>query len=259
MLRRIADAIRDARAGVHRARGARHRHADRADEGARGARRRRTSTTTRGVIAELHGRVVPGRRRVPQLHDPQAGRRRRADHAVERAADALDLADRARARGWQHGRAQARGVVAADRDAARRACSRRPELPPGVFNVVHGFGETAGAALSAPPRRRSDLLHRRDGDRAARDRRGRADAQALVDRARRQVAGGRVRGRRPGALRRRGARADLHDERPALHRRLAPARRSEPLYERDRRGGRGARASGSASATRSTHAPSSGR
>ena len=30
-----------------------------------------------GVISELHGRGVPGRRRVHQLHDAQAGRRRR--------------------------------------------------------------------------------------------------------------------------------------------------------------------------------------
>ena len=41
---------------------------------------------------------VSGRRRVPQLHDSQAGWRRRAHHALERAADALDLADRAGAR-----------------------------------------------------------------------------------------------------------------------------------------------------------------
>ena len=112
--------------------------------------------------------VVPGRRRVPQLHDPQAGRRCRADHAVERAADALDVADRARARRRQHRGAQAGGVVAADRDLPRVACSRRPELPTGVFNVVHGFGETAGAALSRHPGVAADLLHRRDHDRAAR-------------------------------------------------------------------------------------------
>ncbi len=71
-----------------------------------------------GVVSELSWTRVPGRRRVPQLHDSQAGRRRRADHAVERAADALDVAHRAGARRRQHDRAQASRVVAADRDAA---------------------------------------------------------------------------------------------------------------------------------------------
>ena len=93
------------------------------------------------------------------------------------------------------------------------------EIPPGVFNVVQGFGETAGAALSAPPRGRPHLLHRGDHHRADDHRRGRADAEALLDRARRQVSGGRVRGRRSRAVRRRRAGPDLHHERPALHRR----------------------------------------
>ena len=75
-------------------------------------------------IEELTGRRVPRRRRLPQLHDPQAGRRRRADHAVERAADALDVADRALPRRRQHDRAQAGRVVAADGDAARGAVRR---------------------------------------------------------------------------------------------------------------------------------------
>ena len=45
------------------------------------------------------------------------------------------------------------------------------ELPPGVFNVVQGFGETAGAPLSAHPGVDLDRLHRRDGDRPADHRR----------------------------------------------------------------------------------------
>ena len=57
-----------------------------------------------GVITGAARPLVPGRRRVPQLHGPQAGRRGRADHALERAADALDLAPRAGARGGQHRR-----------------------------------------------------------------------------------------------------------------------------------------------------------
>ena len=48
-------------------------------------------------------------------------------------------------------------------------------LPEGVFNVVTGFGETAGAALAAPRRRRQDHLHRLDRGRPrARPRRRRA-------------------------------------------------------------------------------------
>ena len=38
-------------------------------------------------------------------------------------------------------------------------------LPPGVLNVVTGQGETAGAALVTPPRRRDGLAHRRRRDR----------------------------------------------------------------------------------------------
>ena len=41
-------------------------------------------------------------------------------------------------------------------------------LPSGVFNVVHGFGETAGAPLSAHPGVDLDLLHGRDDDRRRR-------------------------------------------------------------------------------------------
>ena len=34
--------------------------------------------------------------------------------------------------------------------------------PAGVINIVPGFGETAGAPLVSPPRRRQDRVHRRD-------------------------------------------------------------------------------------------------
>ena len=94
--------------------------------------------------------VVSGRRRVHQLHDSQAGGRGRADHAVERAADALHLADRpALAAGntvvlkpaeWSPLTAT---LLAAVLDEAG--------VPAGAFNVVQGYGETAGAALSTHP------------------------------------------------------------------------------------------------------------
>ena len=133
------------------------------------------------------------------------------------------------------------------------------ELPPGVFNVVQGFGETAGARAVRAPGRGPHLLHRRDDDGPDDHRRRGADAEALLDRARRQVAGRRLRRRRPGAVRRRGAGADLHDERPALHGRLAAARAGGRSTTRSSTAVAAARASTSASATRSTRAPSSGR
>ena len=159
--------------------------------------RRRTSTTTPASITELHGRSLPGRRRVHQLHGAQAGRRRRADHAVERAADAVDLADRAGAGGGQHGRAQAGRVVAADGDAAGRACSRRRSCPPASSTSCTGFGETAGAPLSAHPGVELICFTGETGHGQA-DHRGRARRRSsALDGAGRQVAGGRLRGRRP--------------------------------------------------------------
>ena len=58
---------------------------------------------------------------------------------------------RARAGRGQHGRAQAGRVVAALSRRCWPRSSRRPSCRAGVFNVVHGFGETAGAPLSAHP------------------------------------------------------------------------------------------------------------
>ena len=166
VLRRIAAAIRGPCRAVRRARGARHRHADRADarpRGARGAELR----LLRGRRDRAPRPLVPGRRRVPQLHDPQAGRRRRADHAVERAADAHDLAARPGARRGQHGRAQAGRVVAAVGDAARRGRHERGAARRGVQRRPRLRRDRRRAALRAP-RRRPHLLHRRDDDRRRR-------------------------------------------------------------------------------------------
>ena len=91
------------------------------------------------------------------------------------------------------------------------------EIPPGVFNVVQGFGRVGGRRALRAPGRGPHLLHRRDDHGPDDHRRGGAHAQALLDRARRQVPGRGVRRRRSGAVRRRGAGADLHHERPALH------------------------------------------
>ena len=102
-----------------------------------------------GVVTELHGRSFQVGDEFTQLHDPQAGRRRRPDHAVERAADALDLADRAGARGGQHGRPQAGRVVAADRDAAWPSCWRKPGCPRRVQRRARLRRDGRRAALTA--------------------------------------------------------------------------------------------------------------
>ena len=94
------------------------------------------------------------------------------------------------------------------------------ELPPGVFNVVQGFGETAGAPLSAHPGVDLVVFTGRDRDRAPDHGRGRADAQAALDGAGREVAGGGVRRRRsrssPSTPRsRRSSRSTASAARPA--------------------------------------------
>ena len=62
------------------------------------------------------------------------------------------LEARAGARLRQHRRAEARRGHAAARRALRRAARPRQGVPPGVVNIVHGFGEEAGEALVAPSR-----------------------------------------------------------------------------------------------------------
>ena len=109
-----------------------------------------------GVVTELHGRSFQVGDEFLNYTDPQAGRRGGADHALERAADALDVAHRAGAGGREHDRPQAGRVVAAVLDACSPSVLEEAGLPRGVFNVVHGFGETAGAPLTRPPGRRSD-------------------------------------------------------------------------------------------------------
>ena len=142
-------------------------------------------------------------------------------------------------------------TLLAERDRGGRA-------PGGRVQRRAGLRGDGGRGAVRAPGGRPHLLHRRDHHRPDDHRRRRADAEAVLDRARRQVAGGRVRGRRSRAVRRRRAGPDLHDERAALHRRLAAA------------GAGGRSTSGSwptwpsargtsASATPPTRAPSSGR
>ena len=67
-----------------------------------------------------------------------------------------------------HGRAEARRAIAALGPAARRDRRSRPGFPPGVLNVVTGFGEEAGDAAGPPPAGPRRHLHRLGRDRPAR-------------------------------------------------------------------------------------------
>ena len=127
------------------------------------ARGRRRAAGRRPV--PLHGRLgdqdrgrhdpdlgaLRARRELPRLHAARAGRRRRPDHPVELPAADGGVEARPGARHRLHRRAQARRADAALGAAARRADRARPAFPPGVVNIVTGFGETAGAALAAHP------------------------------------------------------------------------------------------------------------
>ena len=94
-------------------------------------------------------------------------------------------------------------------------------VPPGVVNVVPGYGETAGAALAAHPGRGQGGLHRLAPHRPVDHPRLGRQPEARVAGTRRQVAGHRVRRRRP---RRRRCRAPAWRCSPIPARSAAPAR-----------------------------------
>ena len=102
----------------------------------------------RGPRGQARGPRHPDRPpRLLQLHARGAARRDRRDRAVELAADARGVEDGARARGRQHVRLEAvralLGVGA--RDGADLFADAG--LPPGVVNIVTGFGNEIGDAL----------------------------------------------------------------------------------------------------------------
>ena len=176
-----------------------------------------------GWPTKIEGSVLPvTRAQHALLHAPRAGRRVRADRAVELPAADGRLEDRPGARGRLHDRAQAGRADAAERAAPRRA-GARGRLPAGRPERAHRRRRDRRGARR-PPRRGQDRLHRLDR-RGPRDRRqGRAGAQARDARAGRQVAERhparrRHRGRREGLLP-----GDLLQLRPGLQRRLAAVR-----------------------------------
>ena len=174
-------------------------------------RRARSSRTPRWPTRSRSRRSAqPSMRRRVRPARARAGRRRRRDHPVERAARAHLPQDRARAARRVHGRAQvvARGAGrglrvrrgrGADRAAARRA-QRRHRRPRGV-----------GAARPRPARRQ-DHLHRVDRRRSQDRVAVRRAHRPLHARARRQVGRGDPRRHRPrdrrGDARRRRVRHD---------------------------------------------------
>ena len=202
-----------------RTRDVRHRPADHA--GARpGAARGRELPVLRRPDRRADRRRVQGPRLPAELRQPQADRRRRADHAVEHAVHAGELEARAGARVRLHGRAEARRVHSAvgepvGRDLPRRRRAGR-RLQPRQRPRRGGRRRPGEASRCA-----AHLVHRREPHRAADLRQRRPVPQGPVHGARRQVPRRGLRGRRPG----RGDRLDpvrcLLAERRALHGRVA--------------------------------------
>ena len=171
---------------------ARHRHAGGADGRSRGTRRLPTSTTTRASSASCTG----------------AASRSATSSSTTRctspsASPALIMPWNAplMLSTWRIAPALAAGNTVVLKPAewspltstALARVLEEAELPPGVFNVVQGFGETAGAPLSAHPG--VDLIVFTGETATGRliMAAGRADAQAALDGAGRQVAGRRLR------------------------------------------------------------------
>ncbi len=97
-------------------------------------------------------------RRSAQHDDARADRTGRRDHAVEHAVHALDLENRAGARGRLHGRPQAGRVLAADRAASGRdRRGSRPAAGRVESRQRHGRGRRQGVRPNIPTSRRSAL------------------------------------------------------------------------------------------------------
>ena len=122
----------------------------------------------RGVLPlfRRHGRQVRGldvppvEAGLPQLRAARAGRRRRADRAVELSADVHQLEDGAGARRRQHRRHEAGRAHAAVDAAHRRADGTRPACPTAWSTSCRATAHIAGAAPRRASRRREDRVHR---------------------------------------------------------------------------------------------------
>ena len=111
--------------------------------GAQLPRLRRPRRRLRGARLALERHLEP--------RAAHAGGPGRGDHAVERALHALDLEDGARR--WPPAARSSSSRPSGRRSRARCSPTSSPRrgFPPGVFNIVQGIGEEAGAALVAHP------------------------------------------------------------------------------------------------------------
>ena len=100
------------------------------------------------AVDKIYDEVAPTGHDALALDHARADRRGGGDRAVEFSADHGGVEDRPGARGRQFVRAEAVREVAADAPSASRSSPREAGIPDGVFNVVPGFGHTAGKALA---------------------------------------------------------------------------------------------------------------
>src|SRR3954470_15160269 len=145
-------------------RGERRTHRDRRDD------RQRQADPRDGGPAARAGRLLPlvrgrggqdprrddprGPHELPHLHAEGARRGRRGDHAAELAGAAHELEARAGAPRRRPGGPQWLSTRAGRGRASTlefAALVEEAGFPPGVFNVITGFGEDAGAPLVAHP------------------------------------------------------------------------------------------------------------
>ena len=172
--------------------------------------------------------AVPNRQAID--HAP-AARRRRADHRRQHADRERRLEGLPGAAVRQRRRAQ--GVARTRRRprSRSRGCAAEAGLPPGVLNVVQGFGPEAGQPLVEDPRVGARLVHRLDRGRPDDRPRRRRAAREGLPRARRQEPARRLRRRRP-RRRRRAPRRSRRTRTPAsAARRAAGSSSSTRVYD----------------------------
>ena len=202
-----------------------------------GTRARRTASCRRQRCAaprtSASSRTAPARRAMAsgcrrestgQLHDAVSDRAGRRHHAVEHALHAVDLEDRAGARGGLHGRAQA-GRVEPDHGAAARGDRARSGPARGCAQrrarTRRGSGQGAHRCI---PTIKAIAFVGESATGSAIMGQGARDPEARALRARRQECRHRLCGCRSRARARCGGVHDLQPERRALHVVEPPAR-----------------------------------
>ena len=131
-----------------------------------------------------------------RLHAPRAGRRGRGDHAVELPAAADDVQARPGPGGGLHVRGQALGALPG-LHAGVRPGAARGRVPRRRVQRRGGLQPRPRRGAGRPPGRRQGRVHRLDRHRARGREGGGGERQPGHPGAGRQVAAGRLRGRRP--------------------------------------------------------------